>query len=443
MDLLQNQYAFLAISGVSIVFMLTTFFIYLKYRKTELNALELKILYDEKIKTINALQEQAKALNNENYQLSAENIRIRSDIDNQKKYMEEKLSFIEQNKEDMALKFRDISNQIIKAQNEHFGKEQKSSFELLLKPFQEQMADFKQKVEKTHEDSIKFDEQLKNLLYLNQNLSKDAKDLSQALKGNKKMQGNWGEFQLERVLEISGLQKGINYTTQETFKNEENKMLRPDVIVNLPNDRKVIVDSKVSLNDYVAFVNEENEDLRKEYIKKYVQCLRNHIDSLSSKEYQKLLKDSSLDYVVIFIPIESAYVEAVKFDEELYDYAYKKNIAITTPSSLLPLLRTIESLWQIERRNKNVAQIAELGGSLYDKLCNFVEDMKKIDSAICSSKKNYDEAIKKLSTGKGNAISLATKMKSLGAKATKNLQIDYEEDLSTTATLITGEVANG
>ena len=308
MDLLQNQYAFLAISGVSIVFMLTTFFIYLKYRKTELNALELKILYDEKIKTINALQEQAKALNNENYQLSAENIRIRSDIDNQKKYMEEKLSFIEQNKEDMALKFRDISNQIIKAQNEHFGKEQKSSFELLLKPFQEQMADFKQKVEKTHEDSIKFDEQLKNLLYLNLNLSKDAKDLSQALKGNKKMQGNWGEFQLERVLEISGLQKGINYTTQETFKNEENKMLRPDVIVNLPNDRKVIVDSKVSLNDYVAFVNEENEDLRKEYIKKYVQCLRNHIDGLSSKEYQKLLKDSSLDYVVIFIPIESAYV---------------------------------------------------------------------------------------------------------------------------------------
>ena len=127
----------------------------------------------------------------------------------------------------------------------------------------------------------------------------------------------------------------------------------------------------------------------------------------------------------------------------MYDYEYKKNIAITTPSSLLPLLRTIESLWQIERRNKNVAQIAELGGSLYDKLCNFIEDMKKIDSAICSSKKNYDEAIKKLSTGKGNAISLATKMKSLGAKATKNLQIDYEEDLSTTATLITGEVANG
>ena len=310
---------------------------------------------------------------------------------------------------------------------------------MLLKPFQEQIADFKQKIEKNHDDTIKFDEQLKNLLHLNQNLSKDAKDLSEALKGNKKMQGNWGEFQLDRVLEISGLQKGINYTTQASIENEENKKLRPDVIVNLPNDRRVIVDSKVSLNNYVAYVNEEDPILREEFLKKHVQCIKSHIETLSSKEYQKLLKDSSLDYVVIFMPIESAYVEAVRFDEDLYNFAYKKNIAITTPSSLLPLLKTIESIWQIEKRNKNVAQIAELGGSLYDKLVNFLDDMQKIDGAIATSRKNYDEAIKKLSTGKGNALSLATKMKQLGAKASKTFKLDYDTEEDNTL-LITDEV---
>jgi DNA recombination protein RmuC len=183
------------------------------------------------------------------------------------------------------------------------------------------MADFKQRVEQTHEENIKnstlFDKQIKDLLSLNQNLSQDAKGLSEALKGNKKIQGNWGEFQLERVLEISGLQKGINFVVQETFRNENNQMLRPDVIIELPNDRKVIIDSKVSLNDYVNFVNSEDENERKECLKKHIQCIKNHIDELSSKEYQKLLKGSMLDYVVIFIPIESAYVEAVREDTTL------------------------------------------------------------------------------------------------------------------------------
>ena len=259
------------------------------------------------------------------------------------------------------------------------------------------------------------------------------------LKGNKKIQGNWGEFQLERVLEISGLQRNINYVTQETFRNEDNQMLRPDVIVMLPNDRKVIVDSKVSLNDYVAFVNSEDENMRKDCLKKHIQCIKNHIDELSSKEYQKLLKDSMLDYVVIFIPVESAYVEAVREDTSLYDYAYKKNIIITTPSSLLPILRTIENLWQIENRNKNVAKIAELGGALYDKISNFVEDMKRIDNAIGTSRKYYDEAIKKLSTGKGNALSLAGQLRDRGAKVSKTLSVEYEDNNN----LLTDEVANG
>lgn len=390
------------------------------------------ILSREKEHNMAEISSRCEKLAAENARLLEENVKIKSDIDNQKHYMEEKLAFLEKSKEELALKFRDISNEVIKAQNRQFGDEQKNAFTLLLKPFQEQMSEFKHKVETAHQDSLKnkssFDEQFKTLLTLNQNLSKDAEDLSAALKGNKKIQGNWGEFQLERILEIAGLQEHLNYEKQETFRNEENRMLRPDIIIKLPNERNVIVDSKVSLNDYVNYVNCEDETLRQVYLKKHIQCIRGHIDELAGKDYQKLIKNNALDYVVIFIPVESAYVEAVRADNTLYDYAYKKNIAITTPSSLLPILRTIENLWQIENQNKNVARIAELGGALYDKLFNFTEDMQRIDKALDGARKNYDMAIKKLSTGKGNALSLAARLKQRGAKTGKAIEWDYDEE---------------
>lgn len=390
------------------------------------------ILSREKEHNMAEISSRCEKLAAENARLLEENVKIKSDIDNQKHYMEEKLAFLEKSKEELALKFRDISNEVIKAQNRQFGDEQKNAFTLLLKPFQEQMSEFKHKVEAAHQDSLKnkssFDEQFKTLLTLNQNLSKDAEDLSAALKGNKKIQGNWGEFQLERILEIAGLQEHLNYEKQETFRNEENRMLRPDIIIKLPNERNVIVDSKVSLNDYINYVNCEDETLRQVYLKKHIQCIRGHIDELAGKDYQKLIKNNALDYVVIFIPVESAYVEAVRADNTLYDYAYKKNIAITTPSSLLPILRTIENLWQIENQNKNVARIAELGGALYDKLFNFTEDMQRIDKALDGARKNYDMAIKKLSTGKGNALSLAARLKQRGAKTGKAIEWDYDEE---------------
>ena len=403
-----------------------------KLRNLELFKAQTDVLSQEKERVLAEVSARCENLVVENAKLLEENTKIKSDIDNQKRFMEEKLAYLEKNKEELALKFRDISNEVIKAQNSRFGEEQKNAFNLMLKPFQEQMSEFKNKVESVHQDSLKnkssFDEQFKTLLTLNQNLSKDAENLSAALKGNKKIQGNWGEFQLERILEISGLEEHINYEKQETFRNEENQMLRPDVIIRLPNERSVIIDSKVSLNDYVNYVNCEDEALRQVYLKKHIQCIRSHIDELSGKDYQKLIKNNALDYVVIFIPIESAYVEAVKADNTLYDYAYKKNIAITTPSSLLPILRTIENLWQIENQNKNVARIAELGGSLYDKLFNFTEDMQRIDKSIDAARKNYDQAIKKLSTGKGNALSLAAQLKQRGAKTGKTIELEYDEE---------------
>lgn len=414
-----------------------------KFRKLELQQAQKDVLLTENEKYINELKERCSIFAAENSQLLAENTKLKSDNENQKKYMEYRLADLEKSKDEMSERFKNVSNEVIQTQHRRFNEEQKNILNLMLEPFKQQIADFKTKVESAHEESLKnkssFDEQFKNLLDLNQTLSKDAENLSAALKGKKKIQGNWGEFQLERILEISGLQKGINYVTQETFRNDDNQMLRPDVIIKLPNDRNVIVDSKVSLNDYVNYVNCDDEQMRQVYLQRHIQCVKKHIDELAGKDYQKLIKNNMLDYVVIFIPVESAYVEAVRADNSLYDYAYKKNIAITTPSSLLPILRTIENLWQIESQNRNVAEIANIGGSLYDKIVGFVEDMQHIDKSIETARKNYDLAMKKLSTGKGNALSLAGKLKEKGAKVTKNLAISYED---TELPQITEEVDN-
>ena len=432
-----------AVSGFALLMLVMMIYKSAKLRKLELQQAQNNVLFTANEKYISELKERCASFAVENSSLLAENTKLKSDNENQKKYMEEKLAYLEKSKDEMSERFKNVSNEVIQNQQRRFNEEQKSVLNLMLEPFKQQIADFKTKVESVHEDSLKnkssFDAQLKNLLDLNQTLSKDAEDLSAALKGNKKIQGNWGEFQLERILEISGLQKGINYVTQETFRNDENQMLRPDVIIKLPNDRNVIVDSKVSLNDYVNYVNCDDEHMRQVYLQRHIQCVKKHIDELAGKDYQKLIKNNMLDYVVIFIPVESAYVEAVRADNNLYDYAYKKNIAITTPSSLLPILRTIENLWQIESQNRNVAEIANIGGSLYDKIVGFVEDMQHIDKSIDNARKNYDLAMKKLSTGKGNVLSLAGKLKEKGAKVTKNLAIGYDD---TELPQITEEVDN-
>lgn len=390
-----------------------------------------KILNNELNRQIGELTAQNHRLEEINSALNSDNTRLKTEHDNLQRYTEEKIKFIEQSKNDMAIKFRDISSEIIRLQSSQINEAQKNNLSALLNPFREQLQSFKEEVNKANTESIKnkssFDEQFKNLLQLNQALSSDAQNLTNALRGSKKMQGDWGEVELNRILEISGLQRNIDFYTQENFKNENNQNLRPDVVVKLPNNRSVIVDSKVSMNDYINYVNTEDEQQKLQHLQKHIQCIKNHIDELSAKEYQKLLKEEALDYVVIFIPIESAFAAAIKEDSTLYDYAYKKNIALTTPSSLLPILRTVENLWQIENRNKYVQKIAEVGGSLYDKLANFVEDMQKIDKSLAGARQNYDMAISKLANGKGNALSLATRLKDYGAKANKHINIEFDD----------------
>ncbi len=390
-----------------------------------------KVLNNELIRQIEELTKQNTRLEEINSALGIDNTRLKTEYNNQQRYTEEKIQYIEQSKNDMAIKFRDISNEILRMQSTQINEVQKNNLNALLAPFREQLQSFKEEVSKANTENIKnkssFDEQFKSLLQLNQALSNDAQNLTNALRGSKKMQGDWGEVELNRILEISGLQRNIDFFTQENFKNEENQNMRPDVVVRLPNNRSVIVDSKVSMNDYINYVNSEDENQKAQYLQKHIQCIKAHIDELSAKEYQKLLKEESLDYVVIFIPIESAFAAAIKEDSTLYDYAYKKNIALTTPSSLLPILRTVENLWQIENRNKYVQKIAEVGGYLYDKLANFVDDMQKIDKSLTGARQTYEQAISKLANGKGNALSLATRLKEYGAKANKVIAMEFDD----------------
>ena len=338
----------------------------------------------------------------------------------------EKIKYLEQIKEDLSLKFKNISSEIIKSQHETFSKEQQQTLSVIINPFAEQLKAFKQEVVSAREESIKnksnLDAQLANLSQLNQTLSQDAQNLAEALKGGKKAQGNWGECQLSRILEISGLRKGQDYDTQESFHDEDKKLYRPDVIIHLPENRDIVVDSKVSLIDYLDAVNAEDEETRLKCLQKNVQSLKAHIDELSSKEYQKLLKDRTLNYVIMFIPVESAYIAALDCDRYIYDYAYKRNIILATPLSLLPTLRTIENLWRIDSQNQNVQKIAELGGKIYDKLASFVDDMKTLERGLNQANNAYNNAMTKLS-GRGGAISQAEKMKLLGSKTNKAINL--------------------
>ena len=328
-------------------------------------------------------------------------------------------------------KFENISNKVLKTQKEDLQREQKENLANILNPFKMEIGDFKNLIQQTNkmntEDKGFLKKELSDLRLLNSSLSKNADDLVNALKGNSKIQGDWGENQLKNILDMAGYLEGQDYQMQFNLKSEDGDNLRPDCIICLPDGKKLIVDSKVSISNYVDYMKSENPQERKHYLELHVSSIKKHINELATKEYQKLLKDNSLDFVFMFIPNEHAYIEALKFDSSIYDNAYKNNVAITTPSSILPILRTVKNLWNIEKQNENASKIAEKAGQLYDKLAGFVGNMESIDKSLVGARKAYDEAFKQLSTGRGSAIGLAEKMKELGAKTIKDIGVDVGE----------------
>ena len=295
----------------------------------------------------------------------------------------------------------------------------------ILSPLQDKIQLFEKKVEDTHKESIDYHaalrQQILGLREMNIQMSKETINLTKALKGDSKMQGNWGELVLERVLEKSGLEKGREYEVQQAFTTEDGNRVFPDVVINLPDGKKMIVDSKVSLTAYEKYINEEDDELKINYLKEHVNSIKRHVEQLGNKNYQDLYQIESPDFVLLFIPIEPAFAMALNEDTTLYNKAFEKNIVIVTPATLLATLRTIDSMWANQKQQENAFEIARQAGALYDKFEGFVSDLIKIGKKIDESKTEYSGAMNKLVEGKGNLITSVEKLKKMGAKAKKAL----------------------
>ena len=339
--------------------------------------------------------------------------------------MEEKLKLLESAKLELTNNFKVLANDIFEEKSKRFVDINQSRLDDVLKPFKTNLEEFKSKVDKVYSEESQQRASLKGelgkLFELNQKMNVEAQNLTRALKGNKQKQGAWGELILERVLETSGLRNGIEYETQITIKDEFDKAFRPDVIVHMPDNRDVIIDSKVSLNAYEAYINCDNEDERAGYLKAHVQAVKQHIESLSNKQYENLKNVNSLDFILMFMPIESAFVVAFQHDEDLFRKAFNKKIVVVTPTTLLATLGTIKNTWNYQHQNANAQKIAEDAGKMLDKFRGFVEDFERLGLQIATVAKTHELAMNKLSKGKGNLINQTSKLQELGVQMKKNI----------------------
>ena len=357
--------------------------------------------------------------------LNAENARLDSEQKAVTQRLLEQKEEIENLREKFNKEFRLIANELLDEKSKKFTETNKENIDGILKPLREKLLEFEQKVDVTHKDSIQFNaalrQQITGLMELNQQMSKEANNLTRALKGDTKAQGNWGEVILESLLEKSGLTKDREYRVQVSLTNDEGRRLQPDVVVDLPDNKAVVVDAKVSLVAYERFITSEEEAEKTQRLKEHITSLRGHIRGLSDKNYQQLYQLNSLDFVLLFIPVEPAFSLALQYDNQLFNDALDRNIVIVSPSTLLATLRTISSIWKQEYQNKNVMEIAKLGGDMYDKFEGFAKDLIDVGKRIEDSKKSYEGAMNKLVDGRGNLVRQAERLKQLGAKASKSL----------------------
>lgn len=322
------------------------------------------------------------------------------------------------------LQFERLSNKLLDEKAEKFTLQNQQNMDRLLKPLQEKIKAFEKKVEETYQresnERFSLQKELKRTFELNQTLSEQANNLTNALKADSKKQGNWGEIILEKVLEAAGLQEHLHYRKQASVYDKEGRVLRPDVILDLPEHRNIIIDAKVSLTAYERYFNAESTQERQRALQDHVRSIKSHILELSGKRYERLLKQSP-DFVLMFIPVEPAYSLALMKAPDLYENAFHKKVILVSASSLMATLRIIESIWRLEKQNKNAHQIIDEGNKLYDKLVGFVEDMKAIGQKLSGAQDAYGHAMNKLTDGKGNLIRRAEKMKELGLNPAKKL----------------------
>lgn len=364
-----------------------------------------------------------------------------NDFENLWERNKEQKQEVEQLQEKFTKEFENLANKILEEKTNKFTEQNKENLKNILSPLQEKILHFEKKVEDTHKESIDYHaalrQQILGLREMNAQMSKETLNLTKALKGDSKMQGNWGELVLERVLEKSGLEKDREYFVQQSHVTEDGNRVFPDVIINLPDGKKMVIDSKVTLTAYERYINEEEDNLKNQHLKEHVVSINRHVEQLGNKNYHDLYHMESPDFVLLFIPIESAFAIALNEDTTLYNKAFEKNIVIVTPSTLLATLRTIDSMWTNQKQQENAIEIARQAGALYDKFEGFVGDLIKIGKKMEEAKVEYGNAMNKLVDGKGNLITSVEKLKKMGAKAKKALpesvlkRAENEEDLLT------------
>ncbi len=386
-----------------------------------------------KSKEIVTCKAKMEILDAQNRELSIYNARLEAELHAQKEGNSALKSDLDEQGKKLELKLNAIMEQHLEQKLQKLDTASTKSLETLLKPFKENLDTFKKSVENSQESSIKKFAELSKEIELvaraGMNISKEAENLTKALKGKKQSQGSWGEMILESVLEYSGLIKGVHYETQESYKDEEGRTKRPDVVIKLPGERTIIIDSKVSLNSYDEFIRAESEEEKRIASKALCLAFREHIDTLDSKDYAHY-KQGTLQYVFMFVPIEGAFSVAINEDPKLYEYALRKHIAIVNPSTLTVSLRTIYLYWQSEQSSTLASKLFEEAGKMYDKMVGFAESFKRVGTQLQTLNNSYESAQKQLSEGSGNILGRVENLKRLGAKATKNLKdakIEYQD----------------
>lgn len=388
-------------------------------------------------KNINKLNEENKSLKIKELDYIKEISTIKATLNAKEESLSSKHAEISEIKEQMTKDFRLLANEILEEKSYKFTNLNKINLESILMPLREKINEFKHKIEETYDKESKerfsLEGKIKELIQLNNKISDEANNLAQALKGESKMQGDWGEMILDSILEKSGLRKDKEYFTQAFIRDEKNKKIigehnkamQPDVIVRYPGGREIIIDSKTSLTAYIDYTNSEGNDDKNDALKRHIQSLKNHIDELALKSYHKYL--DTVDFVMMFVPNESAYILAMKTDNKLWDYAYSKKVLLINPTNLIASLKVVEGLWKREYQAQNVLEISERGAILYDKFVGFEKTLRDIGIHLEKAHEKYEISISQLSLGKGNLIGQAEKLKKLGIKNNKNLPKYSEE----------------
>ena len=378
-----------------------------------------------------ALRLELQELKDDKNDLKVDYAALHSKYTEHSKAAQEKLQLLQNAKEELSREFKLLANQIFEDKSKQFSVSNSSQLELLLKPFREQITNFstqaKEQFRLQTQESTLLKDELSRLKQMNAQLSQDAINLTKALKGENKTQGNWGEIVLENILEQSGLREGVEYELQATLRSTEGKSYRPDVIIHLPEERDIVVDSKVSLVAYERFINAEDSYEKELALKEHIKSIQGHIKGLSAKSYEKLEGVQSLDFVLLFMPIEGAFLLALEHDGEFFKEAYEQNILVVSPSTLLVTLRTIEHIWRTGRQEEHAKKIADEAEAMYDKLVGFVSEMQKIGVSLHKAQESFDTSMNRLKTGRGNLIKRAENIVKLGVKPKKLLSLESEE----------------